>query len=68
MIWRVRQDLNLPKSAKIKGKSKDDAQRDAQKLDSNRHALALVVAAWSKLPATLQTAILAIVKSVEDKP
>ena len=52
------------KSAKIKGKSKRDAQRHSQKLDSSRHALSLVVTVWSKLPPALQKAILAIASSV----
>jgi hypothetical protein len=54
------------KSAKIKGESKGDAQRDAQNSGLNRHALSLVVAVWPKLPVTLQRAILAIISSVED--
>ena len=52
------------KYAKIKGKPKDDAQRDAQKSDLNRHALSLVVTVWPKLPPALEKAILAIVNSV----
>jgi hypothetical protein len=52
------------KSAKIKGKSNGDAQRDAQKSGLNRHALSLVVTVWPKLPPALQKAILAIASSV----
>ena len=63
-FWRVRQDLNLKGAAKIKGNSKSDAQRDAQKLVPLGHDLTQVVIAWSKLPASLKAAILAIVKSV----
>jgi len=62
--WCPRQDLNLSGTAKTKGKSKGDAQRDAQELDSPCHALSLVVAAWPKLPPSLQQAILSIVNSV----
>jgi hypothetical protein len=54
------------KSAKIKGKSKSDAQRDAQNSGLNRHALSLIVAVWPKLPVVLQRAILSIISSVED--
>ncbi|MGO8766733.1 MAG: hypothetical protein ACLQSR_16555 [Limisphaerales bacterium] len=64
--WRAKEGLNLQNSSKIKEKSKGDSQRDTHKLVSSRHALSLVVAAWPKLPFTLQTAILAIINSVAE--
>ena len=62
--WLQRQGSNLHKSSKTKEKSKGNAQGDAQRLVPLGRDLSLVVTAWSKLPAPLKTAILAIVQSV----
>jgi hypothetical protein len=64
LSWLQRQGSNLRKSSKTKEKSKGDAQRDTQRLVPLGRDLSLVVTAWSKLPAPLKTAILAIVQSV----
>jgi hypothetical protein len=58
--------LNLQKTLVSLGNSNGDTQRDSQIPVASLHELSQVVTAWSKLPAPLKAAILAIVRTAAE--
>ena len=63
--WCAIQGSNLPKSSDFPANAQADAQIDAQATVPLGHDLSRIVTAWSKLPAALKAAILAIINSAE---
>jgi hypothetical protein len=64
--WCAVQGLNLQKTSNSLGNSDGASQIASQISGEALHGLDSVVESWSKLPAPLKAAILAIVNSSED--